>query len=903
MKKLYQLSSILFAVLFVSSAQLNAQNAKVQIDKNKTYQKVTGFGGFVCSPQFGYDYMSPDEIKKMWGTNSQAGYNIMRLYIPGESNWPSTLATAKLAKNDLGLKIFASPWTMPAEWKTNNSEVAVFTDENGVKQIGYLKEEHYEDYALYLNRYVTYLRDNGVELDYISIQNEPDEMATYQGCIWTPAQIAGFVKNYGHLINCKVIAPESVGYSDAFSNAFLDADVMQNFEVYGVHQYGGIQSKYKEFQNYNKEIWMTEYLINWNSGGIVRDFNWGIDAFSFANSVNDAMLGNVNAWIHYATKRYYAMMGDGSNGTVAGEITKRGHILSQYSKFTTGTTRIESTWSDASAQLKGSSYINDAGDKIVLTVINPSQNTYNLTVDLPFYTVKGTKTITSQSIDMQTTATSFAETFRPVVSIDPSSIITFIFDKNKERVPSQMTSKEVHYAKIENQAVTNPAFGTAYQISGKTVTFANANPLISTNMDGSNGYLKLDNRYNKFVMHVKSFTTANQANTDNTTLYYINDNGEVKSKNYGKFNFPTGVEFDLTFDISKSVLTDGCTGIIGLRNSNYSSVLTLNLGDVYFNIADEKAAEFGGIYSDDDSLLMDALESPNYVSLDFRNTTGISSSPDWHTKSANKNSIFYVTGNSTADNVISGTTCSNLKLVDKGGDFNVPFDFSATAVTFTKTITDYDVLVLPFEASIPQGVTANTMQPSSTKITCNKIEDLIPANTPVLLSGTGTFVFSGSGTVSTPKALTVDQMNPVYIGVKAPVGSYTLKTVNNVTAFYPVTVGSEAVISSFRFYLSEKSGYNAAMLPLEFTTLSTVQNELDEVSFKLYPNPALEEIYVDNMTSDFDYKIFNVQGTLMNSGTLKNGNTRIRIESLPAGVYIINGTNDKSKVSRKFVKK
>ena len=903
MKKLCQLSSILFAVLFVSSAQLSAQNAKVQIDKNKTYQKVTGFGGFVCSPQFGYDYMSPDEIKKMWGTNSEAGYNIMRLYIPGESNWPSTLATAKLAKNELGLKIFASPWTMPAEWKTNNSEVAVFTDANGVKQIGYLKEEHYQDYALYLNRYVTYLRDNGVELDYISIQNEPDEMATYQGCIWTPVQIAAFVKNFGHLINCKVIAPESVGYSDSFSNAFLDADVMKNFEVYGVHQYGGIQSKYKQFQNYNKEIWMTEYLINWNSGGTVRDFNWGIDAFSFANSVNDAMLGNVNAWIHYATKRYYALMGDGTNGTVSGEMTKRGYILSQYAKFTTGTTRIESTLSDATAQLKGSSYINDAGDKIVLTIINPSQNTYNLTVDLPFYSVKGTKTITSQSINMQSTAIAFAETFRPVVSINPSSFITFIFEKKKERVASQMTSKEVHYAKIENQSVTNPTFGTAYQISGKTVTFANANPLISTNMDGANGYLKLDNRYNKFIMHVKSFTTANQANTDNTTLYYINDNGQVKSKNYGKFNFPTGVEFDLTFDISKAVLTDGCTGIIGLRNSNYSSVLTLNLGDVYFNIADEKAAEFGGIYSDDDSLLMDALESTNYVSLDFRNTTGISSSQNWHSKSANKNSVFYVTANNTADNVVSRTVCNNLSLIDQGGDFNVPFGFSAIAASFTKTITGHDILVVPYEANIPQGVIAYTMLPSSTKIICNKIEGVIPANTPVLLNGTGTFVFSGTGNVSTPKALTVDQMNPVYIGVKAPAGSYTLKTVNNVTAFYPVTAGSEPVISSFRFYLSEKSGYNASVLPFEFTTLGTDQNELDEVSFKLYPNPALEEIFVDNMTSDFDYKIFNIQGTLVNSGTLKNGNTRIRVESLPAGVYIINGTNDKSKISRKFVKK
>ena len=31
-----------------------------------------------------------------------------------------------------------------------------------------------------------------------------------------------------------------------------------------------------------------------------------------------------------------------------------------------------------------------------------------------------------------------------------------------------MTGKEVHYNKIENQMVTNRAFGVTYQLSGKT---------------------------------------------------------------------------------------------------------------------------------------------------------------------------------------------------------------------------------------------------------------------------------------------------------------------------------------------------------------------------------------------------------------------------------------------------
>ncbi|MDQ1096078.1 glycoside hydrolase [Chryseobacterium camelliae] len=215
MKKLAQ-RIVLTAVSLLTGINAFGQLTTVRINKNTTYQKVTGFGGFVCSPQFGYNHMTTSEIQTLWGANSQAGYNIMRLYIPEDSNnWSSVLATAQLAKS-MGLTIFASPWTMPAAWKTNNHVNAVYTDANGVQQIGYLKTANYQDYALYLNSFVTYLQNNGVNLDYISIQNEPDEMAQYQGCIWTPAQIANFVRDYGQLINCKVIAPESVGFTDNF---------------------------------------------------------------------------------------------------------------------------------------------------------------------------------------------------------------------------------------------------------------------------------------------------------------------------------------------------------------------------------------------------------------------------------------------------------------------------------------------------------------------------------------------------------------------------------------------------------------------------------------------------------------------------------------------------------------
>ncbi|MCQ4139353.1 T9SS type A sorting domain-containing protein [Chryseobacterium sp. EO14] len=897
------------SIFLLVSCFFYGQLTTVKIDKNTSYQKIKGFGGFVCSPQFAYNHMTTSEIQTLWGSGSEGGYNIMRLYIPEDSNnWSAVLPTAQLAKS-MGLTIFASPWTMPAAWKTNNHVNAVYTDANGVQQIGYLKPENYQDYALYLNSFVTYLQTNGVDLDYISIQNEPDEMAQYQGCIWTPAQISAFVKDYGHLINCKVIAPESVGFTDNFANAMLNTATMANFEVYGGHQYGLMQSAYKQFQNYNKEIWQTEYLINWNSGSQTpRDFSWNLDAFNFASSINNSMLGNINAWIHYASKRYYGLMGDGTYGTPTGVMSKRGYILSHYAKYVTGKTRIDAKWDDKTGALQGSSYISADGNQIVLMVINSSANTYNLKVDLPFYTTSGTKVLTNASSNMVTTPISFSTpTFRPGADIAPSSVMTFVFNKSGDRPVSLMTGGNIHYNKIETQTTTNSAFGTAFNISNTTVTFSNPSPLISNNMTASNGYLQLNDRFNKLILHVNSYTTAGQSYSDNTTLYYINSQGIAKSFNYGRINFPTGGNFDITLDISRQVLTDGCKGILGLRNSNYSSVLTLNLGDVYFNVGNEIASKFGGTYSDSDSNLMDALENGYFTSLDFRTTAGITPSNNWQPLSVNSNNIFYVNSNvnSTSNNVISGTACSSLVLSDLGKDFQVPFNFSTTSASYSRTFNGYETLLLPFEANIPSGVAVYLMSPGATAVSGTQISGgTIPANTPVLVNATGNYTFTGTGNVSTPKAITVNQMNGVYHTIKVPANSYVLKTEGGVTGFYKVVAGNEPMINPFRAYLTEENVYSANMLPLNFSVLAAQENSLQKDAIKLYPNPAKTEIFVELKTQDATAKIYDARGGLVKSGLKMNaGKNRIGISELSAGTYFIEISSKNQNISsQKFIK-
>lgn len=834
--RLFKPVIIIGLILIQNAAFAQVKNATIKLNKDASYQKITGFGGFVNSPQFGYNHMAEEEIRKMWGENSEAGYNIMRIYIPiGEANWPQSLATAQLAQS-LGVKIFASPWSMPAEWKTYNTIASRHTDENAVVRAVNLKEEHYADYAKYLDDFVTYLRTNGVELYAISLQNEPDYQVDYAGCIWTPAQMAKFIREQGDKINCKIIAPETVGITDSYATAFTDPAVLANFDIFAGHQYGVIQSGLLNVQTQGKEVWMTEYLINWNSSGTARDYSWQSDAFDFATKLNEAMLANVNAWVHYATKRYYGPMGDGQFGTIAGAITKRGNILSHYAKYVTGAKRIQNIWNDNTSALNGSSYISETGDKVFVVVINSSANAYNLSVDLPFLSTSGKAITTTATTSLIETDVAFTgETARPKVTIGASSITTLIFSKSGERTVSQMSSELVNYEKVDEKTSTNPVFGTAYKLSNKTVTFKTDMPLISTNTTTANGYVQLDGKFNRLVFRVESLSSSNLYTSAQTTLYYVDKDGALRSQNYGDIAFPRRANFDLVFDISENVLTNGCTGIIGLRNNNYSSALTFKFQHVYLAVGNEKGYKFSGVYNDSDSYLLDCLDDVGYTSIDFTGATGINAQTDWHTAATNKNGVFYTQSSVASDktNVVNGSICEKLELSDMGGDFYTPLNFTATTAAYHATLNGMKMLILPFESNIPTGVKAYNLEFTDPKIIGKIITtSKIPANTPVLVSGVGTFTFEGAGAISpsanlktstgnqgitgsTARNMQVGITGGVYIGIKAPIGSYYLTANNGTFSFYRVTSASQPSVSSFDAYLAP--GLATAAPTLELT--------------------------------------------------------------------------------------
>lgn len=414
-----------FGVLSLGALCGQAQEATLEIDSRVKYQHVSGFGGFSPSPTWQY-WLSNTQMDKLFGNGEdQLGLNILRLYMGNNKNsWNAGVANAKRAKMH-GAFVFASPWSPQASWKDNNS------DSNG----GALLESRYADWAKFLNDYYKYMQGQGVEIDAVSIQNEPDWNASYQSCIWTGQQMAKFLREQGSKIECKIIAPEAIHFTKSMHEPILnDAEACAELDILGGHFYGWDGSSYPLATQKGKEVWMTEYLINERQQNQGLDIDWRNDGFLFAHSINDAMLANMSAWVHYSLKRYYGCLGDGDYGTVNNEITKRGYILSHYAKYVTGTTRVNHYLTDHDGQLSSSAYITESGDSIVAMVLNPSGQSYDLDFILPFYTIGGTLITTTGSVDMDKCPLEFdEETYEPGIVIEPYSVNTIVFERSADR--------------------------------------------------------------------------------------------------------------------------------------------------------------------------------------------------------------------------------------------------------------------------------------------------------------------------------------------------------------------------------------------------------------------------------------------------------------------------------------
>jgi O-glycosyl hydrolase len=385
----------------------NIKSQDVFIDFAIKKQYIRGFGG-VNMPGWIGDLTSAQTDKAFGNGNDQLGFSILRIRVPYDTlQFYREVNTAKRAILH-GAIVIASPWTPPAYMKTNNNIVG-----------GKLDTAYYDDYAKHLLRFANYMADNGAPLFGISLQNEPDISVTYESCDWSADDMKNFVIKEGSKFDAlKLIVAESYNFNHSMTDPILNDTIAEQYiDIIGGHIYGAGLKDYPLARGKGKEVWMTEHLDTDTTYAKVLETG---------KEIHDCMVANFNAYLWWYIRRFYGPIND------AGNITKRGYIISQFSKFVRhGYSRVEAT-SNPYSNIYTSVFTNDTSIVIVVINKNATATTLNFApanqidnvISYSIYTTSKTKNLNYDGV-VNANGNVFS------VKFDAESVTTLIAKYNK----------------------------------------------------------------------------------------------------------------------------------------------------------------------------------------------------------------------------------------------------------------------------------------------------------------------------------------------------------------------------------------------------------------------------------------------------------------------------------------
>ena len=270
------------------------------------------------------------------------------------------------------IKILGSPWSPPVWMKDNHNSMG-----------GGLLPKYYAVYADYFVKYIQAMKANGISIDAVTLQNEPQHGGNNPSMVMSALQQAEFVKtNLGPAfknagITTKIIVwdhncdnpnyPITV-LNDSAAKAFIDGSAF--------HLYNGDISALTTVHNAHpsKNLYFTEQWTG-ATGTFSGDFIW---------HVKNVVIGSMRNWSKVALEWNLASDSNYNPHTPGGcteckgaltinsENYKRNvayYIIAQASKFVpAGSVRIAST---LAANLSTAAFITPSGKK-VLIVLNES---------------------------------------------------------------------------------------------------------------------------------------------------------------------------------------------------------------------------------------------------------------------------------------------------------------------------------------------------------------------------------------------------------------------------------------------------------------------------------------------------------------------------------------------------
>ena len=373
---------------------------RISSDPTIRHQTMDGIGGSIAFNTPDYEALSAtkkNEIENLLYVD--CGIDIVRLRT-GNSDALNNELAMRAQRN--GAKTLLTCWSPPASLKSNNSIVS------GTLRIVSGKY----DYAGFANWWYDRLVASNWVHDFISIQNEPSydpgdkETCRFFANETVPATTSGSASYrlaleavYNKIKNepnkPQLIAVDAETHS-AFNSIAPTVSALSyvnhmGFHNYGTNDFAGVKSRY----NGNRG-WMTE----WGADPDILD-NWLV----LSANIHDTLVGaNASAYLAWRmvhgnnTGQVWAMIGV-ENGQY--QVQNSFYAVKHFAKhISSGDQRIEVTNSGTNANLRASGYLNVAGNRLTVIVLNTGGTDDVISLRFPGLPVASATAIRTRQFDI-----------------------------------------------------------------------------------------------------------------------------------------------------------------------------------------------------------------------------------------------------------------------------------------------------------------------------------------------------------------------------------------------------------------------------------------------------------------------------------------------------------------------
>jgi glucosylceramidase len=380
----------------------------IEVDSTQAFQTIDGFG-YTLTEASAYliNKLSPTEknnlLQELFGNGENSiRVNYLRLGVgatdlstkvysyndlaTGETD--VTLSKFSLAQDTVDvipvlkqilainpdIKLMASPWSPPTWMKDNNSSIG-----------GRLRTQYYSVYAQYFVKYIQAMKAKGINIDAVTIQNEPLHGGNNPSLLMNAMEQADFIKNHlGPAFQTAAITTKIIAYdhncdrpdypiailNDAAAKPFVDGSAF--------HLYAGDISAMSTVHNAHpdKNLYFTEQWTG-ASGSFDGDLKW---------HMKNVVIGSVRNWSkvalnwNLANDATYDPHTPGGCDQCKGALTIEGgvsrnvsyYVIGHASKFVpTGSKRIAST---QTGNLYSAAFLRSDGKKVLLVLNDGSTN-------------------------------------------------------------------------------------------------------------------------------------------------------------------------------------------------------------------------------------------------------------------------------------------------------------------------------------------------------------------------------------------------------------------------------------------------------------------------------------------------------------------------------------------------